>query len=68
MPVQPMKAIAAIAISERLNEAQVVEAGILSGAVLPVLAISGSIDWLYRLGAISVRINDAKSLVNINTP
>jgi MFS superfamily sulfate permease-like transporter len=48
MPVQPMKAIAAVAISEGLTEAQVLEAGILSGAVVLLLALAGSIDWLNR--------------------
>ncbi len=48
MPVQPMKAIAAVAISEGANEAQILAAGIVCGAAILLLAISGSIDWLSR--------------------
>ncbi len=48
MPVQPMKAIAAVAISEGANEAQILAAGIACGAAILLLGISGSIDWLSR--------------------
>jgi hypothetical protein len=48
MPVQPMKAIAAVAISEGANEAQILEAGIACGTAILLLGISGSIDWLSR--------------------
>jgi predicted benzoate:H+ symporter BenE len=48
MPVQPMKAIAVVAISEGFNEAQILAAGIICGAVLLMLGITGSMDWLSR--------------------
>ena len=48
MPVQPMKAIAAVAISEGANEAQILAAGIACGVAILLLGISGSIDWLSR--------------------
>jgi MFS superfamily sulfate permease-like transporter len=49
MPVQPMKAIAAVAIGEGLNEAQILAAGIVTGAVVLLLALTGLIDWLNRV-------------------
>ena len=48
IPVQPMKAIAAVAISEGLNQSQILAAGIATGMVILVLAITGLIDWLNR--------------------
>jgi len=48
MPVQPMKAIAAVAISDGWNEAQILTAGIACGLVLLMLGISGSTDWFSR--------------------
>jgi len=48
MPVQPMKAIAAVAIGEGLNEVQILAAGIVTGAVILVAALTGLIDWLDR--------------------
>ena len=48
MPVQPMKVIAAVAISERLTQAQILTAGIATGAVILLLAVTGLIDWLNR--------------------
>jgi MFS superfamily sulfate permease-like transporter len=49
MPVQPMKAIAAVAIAEGLNESQILAAGIIVGGVLLILALLGWIDRLNRL-------------------
>ena len=49
LPVQPMKAIAAVAISEEMNQSQILTAGIATGVVLLVLAITGVIDWLNRV-------------------
>ena len=46
MPVQPMKAIAAVAIAEGLNESQIISAGIITGAVVLLLGVSGLINWL----------------------
>ncbi len=48
MPVQPMKAIAAVAIAEGLNESQILAAGIVTGAVILLLGITGLIDVLNR--------------------
>jgi Molybdate transporter of MFS superfamily len=48
MPVQPMKAIAAVAIAEGLNEAQILAAGIATGFAVLLLSLSGLIDWLTR--------------------
>jgi MFS superfamily sulfate permease-like transporter len=48
MPVQPMKAIATIAIAEGLNESQIVAAGILTGAAVLLLALTGLVDHLQR--------------------
>ncbi|UCE61314.1 MAG: putative sulfate/molybdate transporter [Phycisphaerales bacterium] len=48
IPVQPMKAIAAVAIGEGLTHQQVLTAGIATGAVILVLTLTGLIDWLNR--------------------
>lgn len=48
MPVQPMKAIAAVAITEGLNESQILCAGILTGAVVLFLGVTGLINWINR--------------------
>ncbi len=48
MPVQPMKAIATVAIAEGLNEAQILSAGIITGGVILFLAVTGLIDRLNR--------------------
>ena len=49
MPVQPMKAIAAVAITEGLSEPQIIAAGIGTGAVVLLLGVTGLIDWLNRI-------------------
>ncbi|MGD0655078.1 MAG: putative sulfate/molybdate transporter [Thermoguttaceae bacterium] len=48
LAVQPMKAIAAVAISESLTESQIVAAGIITGAIFLFLAWSGAIQHLDR--------------------
>lgn len=48
MPVQPMKAIAAVAIAERLSESQILAAGILCGGVLLCLTLTGALDRLQQ--------------------
>lgn len=48
MPIQPMKAIAAIAIADGLNESQIIAAGILTGGVMLLLALTGLIHRLDR--------------------
>lgn len=48
MPVQPMKAIAAVAIAEGLSEAQILTAGITTGLVILILGMTGLVGWLDR--------------------
>jgi MFS superfamily sulfate permease-like transporter len=48
MPVQPMKAIAAVAIAEGLNEGQILSAGIITAAVILLLGVTGLINALAR--------------------
>ena len=48
MPVQPMKAIAAVAITEGLNEAQILTAGLGTAVVILLFGITGFIDVLNR--------------------
>lgn len=49
MAVQPMKAIAAVALTEGLTVPQILAAGISVSAVLLVLGLTGLIDWLNRV-------------------
>lgn len=49
VPVQPMKAIAAIAIAEGLSGGEVVAAGWWMGIIITVLALCGSIDWINKV-------------------
>lgn len=46
MPVQPMKAIAAVAIAEGMRESQILVAGIITAAAILVLGMTGLINWL----------------------
>jgi MFS superfamily sulfate permease-like transporter len=46
MPVQPMKVIATVAIAEGLNESQILAAGIITGAVILLLGVTGLVGWL----------------------
>jgi MFS superfamily sulfate permease-like transporter len=48
MPVQPMKAIAAVAIGEGLGQSEIIAAGLVTGAVILLLALTGLIDWLNK--------------------
>ncbi len=48
MVVQPMKAIAAVAIAERLSEAQIIAAGIITGGAVLLLVLFGLIDGSVR--------------------
>ncbi|TBR17379.1 hypothetical protein EPO15_17085 [bacterium] len=48
MPVQPLKAMAAIAIAGRLPASTLAAAGLWIGAVLSLLAVAGRVDWLGR--------------------
>ncbi len=48
IPVQPMKAIAAVAIAEGLTTGSIAAAGILTGAIMLALALLGAVDWIER--------------------
>lgn len=48
MPVQPMKSIVAIAITEGLSENMIIAAGISAGLILLILALTGTIDLLRK--------------------
>ncbi len=49
MAVQPMKAIAAVALTEGLTAPQIVAAGATVSLVVLVLGVTGLIDWLNRI-------------------
>src|SRR5437868_1846997 len=49
MAVQPMKAIAAVAITEHLSVSEIVAAGAIVSAVVLVLGVTRLIDWVNRL-------------------
>lgn len=49
VPVQPMKAIAAVAITEGLSPGSIAAAGIISGGVVLAVALTGSVEHLARL-------------------
>ena len=48
MAVQPMKAIAAVALTQGLKAPQILAAGISVSAIILVLGVTGLIDWLNR--------------------
>jgi MFS superfamily sulfate permease-like transporter len=48
MAVQPMKAIAAVALTEGLRAPQILAAGISVSAIILLLGVTGLIDWLNR--------------------
>ncbi len=48
IPVQPMKAIAAVAISERLAAGEIAAAGLVMGVAMLGLAATGTVDWAGR--------------------
>ena len=54
VPVQPIKAAAAIAIAQRLPPETLATAGIILGVVLAVLGATGATVWLTRLFAMPV--------------
>lgn len=49
LAVQPMKAIAAVAITEGLTVPQIAAAGASVGVVILLLGLTGWIDWLHRV-------------------
>jgi len=54
MPVQPMKSIAAIAITEGLSENMIIAAGIGAGLILLILALTGTVDILRKYIPITI--------------
>lgn len=49
MAVQPMKAIAAVALTEGFSAREIVAAGMAVSAIILVLGLTGLIDWLDRM-------------------
>jgi len=49
MAVQPMKAIAAVALTEGLTTGQILAAGATVSSVVLLLGLTGLIDWLHRI-------------------
>ena len=54
IPVQPMKAITAVAIAEALSPGSIAAAGIGMGVILLLFALTGLINWLERVVPSSV--------------
>lgn len=48
IPVQPMKAIAAVAIAEGLSAGTIAAAGLVMGTAVFTLAVVGGVDWIAR--------------------
>jgi len=48
IPVQPMKAVAAVAITEGLTGGAITAAGLWMGAIMLTLALAGAVEWLAR--------------------
>lgn len=49
MPVQPLKAVAVLVITQKVAAGVLYGAGLAIGAVMLVLALSGALEWLARL-------------------
>ncbi|KAK2782551.1 hypothetical protein FQN53_009684 [Emmonsiellopsis sp. PD_33] len=54
LPVQPMKAIAAVAIAKNFSPGELAAAGIFVGACILVFSITGLLSWLSRVVPIPV--------------
>ncbi|TKA65901.1 hypothetical protein B0A55_10872 [Friedmanniomyces simplex] len=54
LPVQPMKAIAAVAISQNLSKQETMAAGLTMGIAVFLLSASGSLRWLNRVVPVPV--------------
>ncbi|MCJ1257177.1 hypothetical protein MMC24_005002 [Lignoscripta atroalba] len=48
LPVQPMKAIAAVAIAQHFSKAELASAGLFVAGVIGFLSITGLLDWFTR--------------------
>lgn len=49
IPVQPMKAIAAVAIAEGLAPAEIAGAGLATGMVILILSLTGLVTWFEKI-------------------
>ena len=49
VPVQPMKAIAAVAIAEGLTPGAIAASGMAMGAIVTLLALTGTVSWIERV-------------------
>ena len=49
MPVQPLKAMAAIMLAQRLSAGTLAGAGLVIGVVMLLLTVTGLLDWLTRV-------------------
>ncbi|KAF2169375.1 hypothetical protein M409DRAFT_65059 [Zasmidium cellare ATCC 36951] len=54
LPVQPMKAIAAVAISQRFSREETAAAGLTMGVAVLVLSATGLLRWLHRVVPVPV--------------
>ncbi|EME82582.1 uncharacterized protein MYCFIDRAFT_36578 [Pseudocercospora fijiensis CIRAD86] len=54
LPVQPMKAIAAVAISQNFDQQETAAAGLTMGIAVFVLSATGLLQWLHRVVPVSV--------------
>ncbi|CAK1356962.1 unnamed protein product [Cercospora beticola] len=54
LPVQPMKAIAAVAISQGFSKEETAAAGLAMGVAIFVLSATGLLKWLHRVVPVSV--------------
>jgi xanthine/uracil/vitamin C permease (AzgA family) len=69
LPVQPMKAIAAVAISQKFTKDETAAAGLTMGIVVLVLSATGLLRWLGRVVPVPVvkgiQVGAGLSLVSI---
>lgn len=54
LPVQPMKAIAAVAISQEFSKEETAAAGLTMGIAVFILSATGLLQWLHRVVPVSV--------------
>lgn len=54
LPVQPMKAIAAVAISQKFTKDEIAAAGVVVSAAVLILSITGLLHWLHRVVPVPV--------------
>ena len=54
LPVQPMKAVAAVAIANEFSQAQTVSAGLFVATIIGILSLTGLLGWIARVVPIPV--------------